>query len=104
MTAAYFELAITVEGGNPTRGVRFCIPSTENGWQGGTMNSFFKSKNKNFIAVGDKFVVKIVGWNCATQEPDSTIKRRKVLSPRSVDDLPDAITVTGGKFLQTHNI
>jgi len=87
-------LASSIEGGNPSKGVSFCIPSTENGWQGGTMSSCFKPTNKRLIKVGEKFVVKIVGWNCDTQMPDPLTKRKEV-SPRA--NLPGTITVGGGK-------
>jgi len=55
------------------------------------MSSYFKCTNKNFIKIGEKFVVKIVGWNCDTQMPDT----RQEVSPRA--NLPGAITIRGGK-------
>lgn len=89
-------IASSVEGGNISKGVSFCVPSTENGWQGGTMSSYFKPSSKNYIKVGEKFVVKIAGWDCTSQGPDPLAKRQGV-SPRS--DLPGAITISKGKYL-----
>lgn len=55
------------------------------------MSSYFKPSSKNYIKVGEKFVVKIAGWDCTSQGPDPLAKRQGV-SPRS--DLPGAITIS----------
>ena len=91
------ELASSIEGGDLDKGVRFCVPSTENGWQGGTMSSYFKQANKNFVDVGEKFVVRIVGWDCTRQEPDSLAKPQEVGPQSNAVNTPGAITVGGGK-------
>jgi hypothetical protein len=69
-----FPFARTVEGGNLTKGVRKCIPAADNNWQGGTLSKYFKkmfgsNPNPEFIDVGEKFVVALAGWDCATNMP-----------------------------------
>lgn len=70
------------------------------------MSSFFKGPNQ--IKVGEKFVVKIVGWNCVTQQPDINIKRGDgdrggllELAERTPEDLPESVYLTGGMLLSS---
>lgn len=98
-----FPFATSVQGGDQSTGVVWCLPGTENSWQGGTMSKYFKEftsanrKNGKFIGVGHSFVVKIVGWNCQTQMPDPSIKRRELplLERRDAFAQP-GVNFTGG--------
>ena len=73
MSCDEFPFARTVEGGNLEHGSRICLPISENNWQGGVMGNYFKGGT---IKVDEKFVVRIVGWNCATQAPDADLLKR----------------------------
>jgi hypothetical protein len=68
-----FPFARTVEGSNSAKGSKRCIPGTENSWQGGKMNKYFKEfvkrgggqvENPFYIKDGEKFVIKMEGWDC----------------------------------------
>jgi hypothetical protein len=66
------------------------------------MSSYFK-KGPKFIKTGDKFVVKIVAWNCATAQPDPNIKRGLEPDIERVPELaeralPDSIDVPPGEL------
>jgi hypothetical protein len=58
------------------------------------MSYYFKLSNPNRIKVNEKFVVKIVGWNCQSQQPDSNV-RRTLLTGRAID-IPESVNLTGG--------
>ena len=60
------------------------------------MSSFFNPGNKNYIEVGEKFIIKIVGWNCTTQEPDPPAKLQENNQQSSVN-IPRDITLKKGK-------
>jgi hypothetical protein len=66
MSCDEFPFAISAEGGDTEHGLRFCIPSAENSWQGGVMSGHFKGTG---IKVGEKFTVKIEGFDCRTMKP-----------------------------------
>ena len=77
MSCDEFPFAISAEGGNPAAGVRFCIPSAENSWQGGVMGNFFREATG--IGVGETFTVTIEGFDCKTMMPElgfSAVRRR----------------------------
>jgi hypothetical protein len=103
MSCDEFPFARSHEGGSLDFGTRICIPASENSWQGGTMSSFFKKylnkaktiTNPNYIAPNEKFVIKIVGWDCATMQPAASSKQRKSLARRDVFNID--VTVSGGK-------
>lgn len=94
MSCDEFPFARSHEGGNLQFGTRICIPANENSWQGGTMSGFFKKwldkakakANPNYIAPNEKFVVKIVGWNCKENAP---VKK---------DAMSVNVNITGSKF------
>jgi hypothetical protein len=95
LTCDEFPFASSIEGGKPNAGVTRCVPSDDNNWQGGTMSSYFNRRNRKYIAPGEKYVVKVVGWNCDKQVP----------AKRSIHDSPhamallrarDAFTKSGG--------
>lgn len=79
MSCDEFPFAISAEGGDPMKGVSFCIPSAENSWQGGVMSSSFKKTTG--VAVGERFTVTIEGFDCETMMPEvgySLLIRRDV--------------------------
>jgi hypothetical protein len=73
MSCDEFPFAISAEGGDISRGVRFCIPSAENSWQGGVMSSSFSKASG--IKVGEKFNVTLEGFDCRTMSPSKLSRR-----------------------------
>ncbi|KAI3317850.1 hypothetical protein HD806DRAFT_359034 [Xylariaceae sp. AK1471] len=71
LTCDEFPFASSIEGGDPSRGkgITKCVPSDENNWQGGTMSSYFKMGNRNYVQPGEKYHIEVVGWDCNKQEP-----------------------------------
>jgi hypothetical protein len=83
-----FPFANSEQGGDPTKGVRRCIPRWQNSWQGGKL-----SRKLSKLADGDDYLVMIEGWDCEMQAPTKrdlavvenvNVKRADVLSS---DDL-----------------
>ena len=62
-----FPFANSVEGGVANRGSVMCVPAADQSWQGRQISPY---TNSGRIKIGDRYVVLIQGWNCATQAPD----------------------------------
>ncbi|KAF2420571.1 hypothetical protein EJ08DRAFT_25182 [Tothia fuscella] len=98
MSCDEFPFARSVEGGDLATGTRICVPITENNWQGGSMGNYFKeftdkakkNPNSKFIAEGDKFTIKLTGWDCKTNMPKLEINTTAPAVKRR-----DAFAVTG---------
>jgi Deoxyribonuclease NucA/NucB len=98
-----FPFAGTTEGGNLSNGTRRCIPATDNNWQGGCLSQHFKktfgpTPNPDFIAVGEKFVVLLAGWDCKTNlpDPESLIALLNSTSIKKVRDIKKRDVITSG--------
>jgi hypothetical protein len=62
------------------------------------MSNYFKGANK--LSVGDEFTVKIKGWNCQTQMPDTSIIRLRSMWAKRDTGPGVAASLNGGMYLQ----
>ncbi|KAK6534044.1 hypothetical protein TWF281_005383 [Arthrobotrys megalospora] len=95
LTCDEFPFATSVEGGDLVRGVRICVPSMDQSFQGTSMGRFFNPRiaKGDTIRPGEKYVIQIKGWNCNTNSPDPRIKRSVELQKR------DAFSDKGVSFV-----
>jgi len=71
-----FPFATSLQGGDLVNGVTVCLPADDNGFQGTTMSKFFRrKKGGRDIVAGENYIIRIVGWNCDTQEPMNNRRR-----------------------------
>lgn len=82
-----FPFANSLQGGDAVSGTARCIPADDNGFQGETLSGYFSRQD---IVAGEDYVIKIVGWNCDTQEP---MKRRRDDNRAAVDMSEDLMPV-----------
>lgn len=92
-----FPFASSVEGGNKGAGVTKCVPADDNRWQGGTMSSYFNSRNKKYIRPGETYFIEIVGWDCDKQAPTKR-STPSLLIARDAFTSADGVKRTGGLF------
>jgi hypothetical protein len=97
LTCDEFPFASSIEGGDPSpgKGITKCVPSDENHWQGGTMSSYFKMGNRNYVQPGEKYQIEVVGWDCNEQKP----AKRSPTAPfiaRDAFTSADGVKRTGG--------
>ena len=92
MSCDEFPFASSIQGGTLQDGVRICVPSEDNGWQGRTMASFFNPnlKTGQLINVGENYVVEISGWDCDAHGP----AQMKYLQARDAFS-GDGVDITG---------
>ncbi|EPS40004.1 hypothetical protein H072_6284 [Dactylellina haptotyla CBS 200.50] len=90
-----FPFASSVQGGDLSKGSRICVPRVDQNWQGTTLSTYFRKDVMGSLVIrpGDKYVIQIRGWNCATQTPDPSIKRSVQMEKR------DAFAIEGVNFV-----
>ncbi|KAK6333744.1 hypothetical protein TWF730_003927 [Orbilia blumenaviensis] len=77
LTCVEFPFAASLEGGDLARGARLCVPLIDQSFQGIAMGRFFNPliAGGDVIRPGEKYVVRIIGWDCDSDSPDSTFAR-----------------------------
>ena len=96
-----FPFANSVEGGVANRGSVMCVPAADQSWQGRQISPY---TNSGRIKIGDRYVVLIQGWNCATQAPDPKAgTKRAVVDGMWKRDAFSAggVNLTGRKLLSS---
>ncbi|EDN10003.1 hypothetical protein I7I51_07180 [Histoplasma capsulatum] len=67
LTCDEFPFANSKEGGNPNRGTSICVPAWQQNIQGGYLSGI----GKRASGPDRSYILKIVGWDCATRRPKS---------------------------------
>ncbi|KAG5300160.1 hypothetical protein I7I50_06224 [Histoplasma capsulatum G186AR] len=67
LTCDEFPFANSKEGGNPKRGTSICVPAWQQNIQGGYLSGI----GKRASGPDRSYILKIVGWDCATRRPKS---------------------------------